>query len=264
MELSFRLPNKKEVLVKELLFKDLRNFSLYRDSTLTGAIKFLESFICTKNLNIVEKFLALLILREKCIGDKIGVNSKKGSVNIDLEYIQNNIGTFEDIREEITIDNIKCVLNYPSKFNIGDTDFVFSLIESVEIEGEKVLITGLSNEEYKTIINKLPKEIYNYLKQFINKNRVHFEVTALEERKKLDIKEIKLNVLNSSFPSFIIHIFNCITDIEYRELLFVLSKRMFDVNFLINSTYLEIQDFYKLYSDETTRENETLKSENTS
>jgi len=264
MELSFRLPNKKEVLVKELLFKDLRNFSLYRDSTLTGAIKFLESFICTKNLNIVEKFLTLLILREKCIGERIGVNSKKGIVNIDLEYIRNNIGAFEDIREEITIDNIKCVLNYPSRFNIGDTDFIFSLIESIEIQEEKILIPGLSNDEYKSVINKLPKEIYSYLEQFINKNQVHFEVTALEEREKLDIKKIELNVLNSSFPSFIVHIFNCMTDVEYRELLFVLCKRVLDVNFLINSTYLEIQDFYKLYSDETTKENESLKSEKTS
>ena len=45
MQLSFILPNKKEVVVREILFKDLRKFSLYEDFTITDTIEFLETFI---------------------------------------------------------------------------------------------------------------------------------------------------------------------------------------------------------------------------
>ena len=69
MQFSFILPNKKEVFVRELLFKDLRNFSLHDDFTGTSGIQFLETFIITGGLNIVEKFLAFLFLREVCVGD---------------------------------------------------------------------------------------------------------------------------------------------------------------------------------------------------
>ena len=93
MDVSFILPNKKEVFVKEILYKDLRKISLYRDSTTVGVIEFLESFILTKGLNVAEKLLTFFILREKCIGESIAVGSSKGNVNIDLNkllIIKNN------------------------------------------------------------------------------------------------------------------------------------------------------------------------------
>ena len=87
MQLSFVLPNKKEVFVKELLFKDLRKFSSHDDFTVTSGIQFLETFIITEGLNIVEKFLAFLFLREVCIGDQLVVGSKKGNVNVALSIL---------------------------------------------------------------------------------------------------------------------------------------------------------------------------------
>jgi hypothetical protein len=264
MDLSFILPNKKEVLVKEILYKDLRKLSLYRDSGIMGVVKFLESFIISKNLNIIEKLFTFFILREKCIGEKIAVGSNKGNVNIDVSYIRENIGSFDDISEVFQIDDIKCTLNYPSRFNLGNTDFIFSLIESLEIGDEKITISNLSDNEYRDVVSKLPESIYSYLESFVDKHKSHFDILVLEKRERLNIEEIRINLLSTSFPSFIIRLFDCISDTTYREMIFILAKRIPDVSFLSNCTYLEIEDYYKLYSDEAEKQNESLQKENIS
>lgn len=264
MDLSFILPSKKEVFVNEILYKDLRKISLYRDSTTVGIVEFLESFILTPGLNVVEKLLTFFILREKCIGENISVGSTKGNVNIDLGFIKKNVGSFDDISETVDIDGIQCVLNYPSKFNLGSTDFIFSIIESVELEGEKILISSLTDSEYDKVITKLPESVFNYLGDFVQKNKSHFEILVFEGRKSLEIDKIRLNILDMSLPAFIASLFDCIDDTNYREMLFVLCKRIPDVTFLTNCTYLEIEDFYKLYSDETEKQSAGLQKENSS
>ena len=176
MDLSFTLPNKKEVTVNEILYKDLRKMSLYNDSSYSNIIKFLESFIVTKGLNIVEKLFTFFILREKCIGEQVAVGSKKGNVNIDLQLFRKNIGSFDDIRQEVDVEGIKCTLNYPSKFFVGDTDFIFSLIESVEVDNEKIILSSLSEDDYKNIIGKLPDTIFKYLEEFTRSHLSHFSM----------------------------------------------------------------------------------------
>ena len=264
MDLSFTLPNKKEVVVSEILYKDLRKMALYNDSSLSNTIDFLESFILTKGLTVVEKLFAFFILREKCIGDQVAIGSKKGKVNIDLHVFKKNIGTFDDIREEIDVDGIKCVLNYPSRFYVGDTDFIFSLIESLEIDNEKVTISSLSKQEYNKIISRLPDTIFGHLEAFVQKNSSHFNVLVYEGKESMEIDTITLNMLDGSFSAFIVKLFDCIQDTDYREMLFVLSKRIPDVSFLINSTYLELNDYYKLYADEIEKQNEDLQKQNAS
>ena len=258
MDLSFILPNKKEVSVKEILYKDLRKISLYRDSTTVGIIEFLESFILTNNLNVVEKLFTF------CIGESISVGSKKGNVNIELGFLKKNVGVFDDISETVDIEGMRCVLNYPSKFNLGSTDFIFSLIESIEFEGEKILISSLTGSEYDEVINKLPEAVFRYLEDFVQRNKAHFEILVFEGRESLEIDKIRLNLLDISLPTFIATLFDCIDDTNYREMLFVLCKRIPDVTFLINCTYLEIEDFYKMYSDEVEKQTANLQKENSS
>ncbi len=61
---------------------------------------------------------------------------------------------------------------------------------------------------------------------------------------------------------FIYNIFNCMSDSDYREIIFVLSKRIGDVSFLLNCNYFEIEDYYSLYKDEVEKENENLQNQN--
>ena len=258
--MSFKLPNQREVFVKELLYKDLRNFSLYKDSTLPGRLNFLDTFIHTKNLNILEKLHAFIYLRKKCIGETVQITSNTGSVGVQISYIEKNLGGIEDISETICVDNATYVLNYPCKFNLGDTDFILSIIESIELDGEKIITADLTDKEYIQVFKTLPKKIYSHLKQFIKKNENYFLLDVLTERANLDVKNTTLNILTTDLPAFIVDLFDCVNDYSYRELLFVLCKRIPDVNFLINSTYLELDDYYILYKSEVEKENENLQS----
>ena len=264
MDLSFTLPNKKEVTVNEILYKDLRKMALYNDSSYSNIIRFLESFIVTRGLNLVEKLFTFFILREKCIGEQVAVGSKKGNVNIDLQLFRKNIGSFDDIRQEIDVEGIKCVLNYPWKFYVGDTDFIFSLIESLEIDNEKVILSSLSKEDYTNVIGRLPDTIFKYIEEFVKSNAPHFSMIVYKGKESMEIDEIKLNMLDGSLAAFIVKLFDCISDTDYREMLFVLSKRIPDVLFLSNCTYLELFDYYNLYQDEVEKQNQDLQNQSAS
>ena len=86
MYITHILPNGKEVKLKEILYKDLRTFNLYGEATIKGRLNFLESFIITKGLNIMEKLHALLYLRLICIGDNLIIGSEKGDVGVSLSF----------------------------------------------------------------------------------------------------------------------------------------------------------------------------------
>jgi hypothetical protein len=124
MTFTYILPNRKEVRLKEILYKDLRTFNLYSDTALHGRLEFLESFILTKNLNILEKFYCLFYLRQKCIGNQITITSNKGPINVDLDFLLENAGGLPNIETDIPIDNITYTLDFPHHFNTGNDDFI--------------------------------------------------------------------------------------------------------------------------------------------
>ena len=261
MNFTFDL-NSREVEVKEVLFKDIRNLTLYSDSTLRGNIEFLEQFIISKNLNIAEKFKAYMILREKCVGENISVGSNKGNINVSLDYINKNVGSFDEIETTEQVDNLSVTFDYPYEFNLGNTDFIFSCIKKLKMDDQTIDMQSLEKEERQDILNKLPKNVFHLLEKFINKNESKFKFNVIQERPSLDIKKIDLNLLNPSTPMFIYNIFNCMSDSDYREIIFVLSKRIGDVSFLLNCNYFEIEDYYSLYKDEVEKENENLQNQN--
>ena len=71
-------------------------------------------------------------------------------------------------------------------------------------------------------------------------------------------------MLTTVLPAFIVRLFNCVSDADYKQMLFTLCKRIPDVNFLINSTYKELNDFYTLYKEEVDKQNQDLKNQNSS
>ena len=261
MQLLLTLPNKKEVVMKEILYKDLRKFCLYDNLTIAEVMDYLETFIVTKNLNIVEKLLSLLLLRQQCIGDTLSVSSSKGPVDIQIDYILKNIGDIEDRTKTVAVNDVKYELSFPTQFNCGDSDFVFSLIRSIEVDSEKIILSEVTREEHAEILNTLPKSLYKDLTDFVDKSQDFFNLKIIEGRESLGIEEIKLNVLSQEFSHFILNLFYILSGNDYRQMIFILCNRMKDINFLINCTFIEIEDYYKLYKEEVDRENESLQKQ---
>ena len=248
--------------MKEILYKDLRKFCLYDNLTIAETIDYLETFIVTKNLNIVEKFLSLLLLRHQCIGDTISVSSNKGPIDIEVNYIIKNIGDIEDRTKTIKVDDVKYELSFPTQFNCGDSDFIFSLIRSVEIDGEKIILSEVTKEEHAQILDTLPKTLYRDLTNFVDESENFFNLKIIQGRENLDIQAVELNVLSQEFSYFILNLFCILSGNDYRQMIFTLCRRMKDINFLMNCTFIEIEDYYKLYKDEVDRENKNLQKQN--
>jgi|TARA_R110002020_G_scaffold118060_3_gene269969 hypothetical protein len=262
MQLLLTLPNKKEVVVEEILYKDLRKFCLYNNLTIADTIDYLETFIVTKNLNVMEKFLSLLLLRQQCIGETISISSNRGPIDIEINYILKNIGDIEDRVKTIKVGNVKYELSLPTQFNCGDSDFVFSLIRSIEVDNEKITLSEVTKEEYAEILNTLPKTLYSDLTNFVDESETFFNFKFIEGRESLDIAEIRLNVLSQEFSHFILNLFNVISGNDYRQMIFTLCRRMKDISFLVNCTFVEIEDYYRLYKEEVDQENKSLQKQN--
>ena len=141
---------------------------------------------------------------------------------------------------------------------------MLSCIEKIKIQDEIVTLSTLSEQDAKLVMDKLPKDILKHLQKFILKNKNYFNIKILEERKTIGVEEININMLTTMLPAFIVRLFNCVSDTDYRQLIFILCKRIPDVGFLINSTYKELNDFYDLYKDEVEKHNQNLKNEKAS
>ena len=261
MQLVLTLPNKKEVVVREILYKDLRKFCLYDNFSIAETIDYLETFIVTKNLNVVEKFLSLLLLRQQCIGDTISVSSNKGPIDIEINYILTNIGNVEDRAKIIKFNDVIYELNLPTQFNCGDSDFIFSLIRSIEIDSEKIILSEVTKKEHAQILNTLPN-LYKDLTNFINESENFFDFKIVESNENLGIQGLELNALSQEFPHFILSLFYIMSGDDYRQMIFTLCRRMKDINFLMNCTFIEIEDYYKLYKTEVDEENQSLQKQN--
>ena len=250
MHITHVLPNGKEVRLKEILFKDIRTFNFYENTSIQGRIEFLQSFILTKGLNILEQFYALIYLRLHCIGNEIIMTCDKGDVGVSLEFMKKNIGGIPDILTSVDIDGAEYTLDLPFQFNTGNDDFILSLIKTIRIGTDTLHISDLSKKEQDEVVERLPEQLYKVIDQYLVDCEEFFNLTLLESREGLNIQPIKFNMLQTTFAQFIVSMFKCVTTEGYRELLFTLSKRINDISFLANSTYLEVYDYFEMYTKE--------------
>tara|TARA_R110000737_G_scaffold76329_1_gene106899 strand:- start:137 stop:901 length:765 start_codon:yes stop_codon:yes gene_type:complete len=253
MLITFTLPSGKEVVVKEFLYKHIREL-LFQNNSLESKLKYLEGFIVTQNLNVIEKFITLLMLREKCIKPSVTLNLNKSDKEVNIGYIIESFEESVNIRQEVECDNIQLILDYPTKFCVN-TDNILSVIREIKIKDTPLIIDALTEQEFIQIIGKLPAEVLNVVSKFVTDKKDAFTFSLLQGR----IDSMEINFLHASSFQFIDNIFNCIDENSYREYLYILSKRITDVQFLINSSMVDILDYLELYRRECEDESDKLK-----
>ena len=200
-----------------------------------------------------------MLLRKQCIGDFISLASDKASVRMSLDHVLTNIKDIGDIKHTFTLNDVTYVLNYPTQFNVGDHNSMFSVIESIQIKDEKILISELTDAEFTQLINTLPTKLFSHIRKYMQQYKQFFTINLWHKKKKLNIQEGTEHIFSNSFSSLLIQLFNIVTQMEYRELIFVVSKRVPDGNFIANSTYKDVEQYLTLYKQEVDRENEALK-----
>ena len=194
----------------------------------------------TADLNILEKFYCLLHLRDLCIGNIIELRD----YNFDVLIIQEELQEIVDIKETIKFDNNSITLNYPKNFTCSSM-YNDSFIETILLDGEVINYNKLSSEEKNLIFNYLPesiqKEIKNFYKKHINRLKVEFTIKG---------KTLGLSLDSVQCVEFFTTMLVPLSPGTYRDYIFILSKRIKDVSFILQSTFLDVKDFMDLYVKE--------------
>tara|TARA_R100000951_G_scaffold89875_1_gene77990 strand:+ start:1390 stop:2136 length:747 start_codon:yes stop_codon:yes gene_type:complete len=237
--LGLVLPNSKSVLLKTFTFKNCNELYGIRDNK-SAVIEFLDGLFITANLNILEKFYCLLHLRDLCIGNIIELRD----YNFDILIIQEELQEIVDIKETIKFGNNSITLNYPKNFTCSSM-YNDSFIETILLDGEVINYNKLSSEEKNLIFNYLPesiqKEIKNFYKKHINQLKVEFTIKG---------KTLGLSLDSVQCVEFFTTMLVPLSPGTYRDYIFILSKRIKDVSFILQSTFLDVKDFMDLYVKE--------------
>jgi len=233
------LPNSKSVLLKTFTFENCKELYDIRDNK-AAVIDFLDDLFITADLNVIEKFYCLLHIRDLCIGNIIELSE----YNFDVLQLQNTLQEIVDIKKIIKFDGNNITLNYPKNFTCSNT-YDDSFIETILLDGEAINYNNLSSEEKNLIFNYLPDSIQKEIKNFynININRLKVEFT-------LKAQNLVLNLAKLQCVEFITTMLGPINPGIYRDYIFILSKRIKDVSFIQQSTYLDVKDYMDLYVKE--------------
>lgn len=231
--------NKKVVKLKPFTMQNALEF-YYLGNDFKTIIKKLESFILTKDLNIVEKLYSLFYLRDSCVGSMINTPSAV----IDADVFLREFDEILDINKKVKVDNIEVEFDYPYNFSSTILDET-EIIKSVKVGLEKVYLNKLNNKDREVLINSLPSDIDKQLGLFVKEhaNSLCIDVAIKSER-------LRLNYSSNTFVLFLKSIFSVVTPHSYREYIFSLSRRMHDITFLNNSTFVDIEDYLDLYITE--------------
>lgn len=238
------------VEAKVFTMRDLRNIIKLRKSP-THVVEYLEGMIITKNLNRIDMFLSLLSLFDECVSSTVPINNSEGdTVKI---YVDSIFSRFLDYPEIVTKVNITkgmdIILDYPIGITCGGfTDYISKVI----IDGnETITLKDLSVKDRQTIYNSLPSSLSSTVLKFIEDNSEIFKF-SISKNKKLSRNVIDIN--SNNLQMFITNSFITMNEMTFREYIFVLSKRVTDINFLMESTPKDLDDFYKLYNTEIDKE----------
>jgi hypothetical protein len=233
--------NKKIVELKPVTLKDTLDF-YHLGNDLKTIVKKLESFIITKNLNLIEKLYSLFYLRETCLGSLINFSDYALDINMFLSELEEVI----NIEKLITKNNFIIELDYPTNFCYYDNDET-SLIKSIQIDSEKVILNDLDKNSKDVLLNYMPQNILKEVKSYKTKNDHNLQISFFVKGDNHIIK-----YLSTELIIFLKNIFTVLTPHSYRQHVFTLSKRMHDISYITTqSTLVDIEDYIDLYVKET-------------
>ena len=233
--------NKKIVELKPVTLKDTLDF-YHLGNDLKTIVKKLESFIITKNLNLIEKLYSLFYLRETCLGSLINLSDYALDINIFLSELEEVI----DIEKQIVKNNLIIELDYPTNFCYYDNDET-SLIKSIQIDSEKVILDSLDKNSKDVLLNYIPQNILKEVKNFRTSNQNNLQISFVVKGNNNIVRYLSTDLI-----IFLKNIFTVLTPHTYRQHVFTLSKRMQDISYITTQcTLVDIEDYINLYVKET-------------
>jgi hypothetical protein len=181
----------------------------YLEWVLSDILKDKEDY---NKLTSVEKFLILLDLRGKSVGDMLQLNTNN---NIKIDYsitgiINNVINGINklNLKKKIEFDNFSVELSIPKKLILDNIDDIYKeIINTIVIDDQIVNFSCLTEEEKDSIISALPAEISGEIYNFFNLNEDFNKIYLIAGKNNIGLDPISLNLYDKSMFYFIKTIF---------------------------------------------------------
>lgn len=225
----------------KITFSDLKRIS---ESFTVGYddifIEYLNSF---RGKDIYEKFKTILKAWDNDVSYTLNFNIKDTPTKIQLSYINSQ---FQELSEDvyITEGNVKIIIGIPTQFEFTETIPIYNILKYIDISGISINLTDLSFHDKRAIIDKLPGNVFNIILKNIEKEK--------EKTFKVDnpmLENFKINFLSADPLTFLKGLFSNFDEYYFRDVIFVLSKRI-DGNILLQSTPLEIEYYVEKMSND--------------
>ena len=217
-------------------------------------------------LSNLEKFLILIDLRSVAMGDSLqlnGINNAKIDYHISLikKNLINKINGLK-LTKIIEFNNFKVHLSLPKKFLIEGIDEIYKeIINKIEINGEIVNFSSLTDPEKDITISNIPAKVGSEILNFINSNEELNKIDIIPENNKLGIQKFPLKFFDKTIFYFLKSIFG--NDLmNFYELQFVLFTKMnITYDHFLKMSPNECKLFINFYNDDMKRQQEAQDKE---
>lgn len=251
----------KLIKVTEFTLDDFRTISFMLENESNSSLyNFLISKIHTP-CNSLDKFNVLFQARVKFVNENIVLNNGTSNITINLNVLNESfIKNTKDIKNTITSNGFEIGVNYPKHFFYNEYDefdrLLIDCIEYISYKERTVSFEEISyNDAYK-IINKLPTNILVEIKNYIYEN-INNKILLFSS--KLNLPDIVINMFDHTAYDFIKLLYNYYSYEEITELLFMISRRISDIQFLKSRNPRELDLLVKLYSEDIEKTNQETK-----
>lgn len=252
-------PISKEVgRIKELTIEDFRSIAFMIENESDSG---LESFLSEKilgDVNIQTKLLTLMQARMKFVSEQITFNNGTANVTIDLKFLWKELITnLTSGYRIISFDTFDIELDYPSRLIHSSTeDLMYDCIKDMKVHHKHFNFKELTEFEKIEVISKMNAKVVNILKDTIEE----LDVPIVIFKAKANIPDIVLSLFDNSTFVFIRALFGYYNYDEITELLYSLSKRIPDMQYLISRNPRDLELLVRLYTEEIEKSTTETKS----
>jgi hypothetical protein len=236
------------ISVDQFTINDIRSISFAIENDSDNILHDIFTSKISKNFTNVDIFNSLINARCKYINNKITLNNGTSNINISIDNIISKLNNnIVHIREELSINNLNIILDYPDLLYFNSSDeLMISCIKLIRIKDKLINFNNITKSEKLDILNNLPVKVIDSIEKFIIKNNK--DIVLFES--KLGIDEITVNFFNNSSFLILKNLYHYYNYDSLIEILFMISKRITDMSFLNSRTPYELDEIIRMYGEE--------------
>jgi hypothetical protein len=259
MILSVKNPINGEIgKIKDLTIEDFRSLSFILENGDDGD---LENFLNDRligDINSLTKLLTLINARMQFVSEQITFNNGSTNVNIDIKFLLREIlNNIKDIRTVIDMDDYQVHIDYPTKLvHKNKEDLLMDCIYCMVHKHKTLYFRELNDESKNDIISMFNAKAILKIQEVISD--INSPITIFKAR--ANLPDIKISLFDNSSFVFIRTLFSYYTYDEITELIFMISKRIPDLQYLNSRTPRDLELIIRLYSEEIEKSNTETKS----